>query len=79
MGSVNDLINQSLQLMLIGMGSVFVILISLIFLITAVSNLLSRFVQDEGPSPARPAVTTQPDQELVAVISSAVNQFRRKQ
>ncbi len=83
MDKLQPLINESLQLLFIGMGTVFIILISLIFLITLSSKLLARF-EDQSPdsfsrgaaqaNKRQPASTN--DNELVAVISAAITKYR---
>jgi oxaloacetate decarboxylase gamma subunit len=78
------LITQSLQLLLLGMGTVFVILILLIFVITMTSKYLSKFA-DEPEHTTISAMTNPlqndagaPDQsQLVAVVSAAISAYKR--
>ena len=70
--NIEELLVQSLQLLGLGMGAVFVILVSLIGLITLVSKLV--------PDEAQPAATETagglpPDH--VAAISAALHQHRK--
>lgn len=83
MDKLQPLINESFQLMLIGMFTVFIILIMLIFLITLVSYLLP--AEEAEPLPAtgssakqlitKSASTT--DEQLIAVISAAISRFKK--
>jgi oxaloacetate decarboxylase gamma subunit len=73
---IEQLLVQSLQLLGLGMGAVFIILVLLIGLIT----LVSRIVPEESspklaatPSPARPAVNN----DHIAAISAAIQQYRK--
>lgn len=84
MDNLQPLINESFQLMLIGMGTVFIILILLIFLINLVSKILMSFKPEEhqeaphstvAASRKKPAST---DQQLIAVISSAISAYKKQ-
>ena len=83
MDNLQHLIAESAQLLIIGMGTVFVILVMLIFLITWTSKLLARY-QDEPAHVSAPTKTissdnaVKNDNELIAVISTAVNIFRKR-
>ena len=79
MENLTPLINESIELLFIGMGSVFTILTLLIFLITFASKLLSGFADPE-PVSRRPAAAKSPgdDQELIAVISAAINSYKKR-
>ncbi len=70
--SIDQLLIQSLQLMGIGMGAVFIILCLLIVLISVVSRLL--------PAEAPPAVKTgapKIDSGRIAALGAAVQQYRK--
>lgn len=78
------LITQSLQLLLLGMGTVFVILVLLIFVIHMTSKYLARFADE--PEHTSISAMTNPLQnnagatsqtELVAVISTAISTYKR--
>ena len=74
--NVDDLLIQSLQLLGLGMGSVFVILTMLIGIIM----LISRIVPEPDPAPA--SVPEQKQQsvkntEHIAAIQAAIHKFRR--
>lgn len=84
MDNLESLIIQSAELMLIGMGTVFIILTMLIFLISLVSRLLPEEDQPMavGNQPNSQIAQTTPTQknnqtELVAVISSAIKAFKK--
>lgn len=75
--NVDDLLIQSLQLLGLGMGSVFVILSMLIVVVT----LISRIVPEDIPSPITPAQEANQEslenKEHIAAIQAAIHQFRR--
>jgi oxaloacetate decarboxylase gamma subunit len=66
----NELIDEGLTLMLAGMGTVFVFLTVLVFMMTLMSRLIMRF---QSPSDA-----AGPSDDEVAAITAAVTQHRRK-
>ena len=83
MEQLQPLIAESAQLLLIGMGTVFVILVMMIFLI----NLMSKWLPEEAAeihhhaqhSTAAASQAPAGDQnELIAAISSAINAYRTK-
>ncbi len=82
MEQLQPLIAESVQLLLIGMGTVFVILVMMIFLI----NLMSKWLPDEvaeahhhGQPTAAPATTPATNRnELIAAISVAIKAYRSK-
>ncbi len=85
MEKLQPLILQSLEMLVIGMGTVFIILGLLIFLINMVTRLLSALKLEEEPAhfpntlgAARPQNKPQQDGELVAVISSAIARYRKQ-
>lgn len=67
----SDLLEQGLELMLAGMGTVFVFLTSLVFATTAMSALVARFLPEET---AFEGVTA----EEVAAITAAIAEHRRR-
>ena len=71
---IETLLVQSLQLLGLGMGAVFIILVALIAIITLVSRLVP---EEVIPSPA---VSKAPgvDPAHVAAISAAVHQHRNR-
>lgn len=82
MENLQQLIIESLELMLLGMGTVFVILGSLIFLISLVSKLVASYPDKPPGGLVRKPVTVASnphaagETELVAVITAAVAAYR---
>lgn len=75
---MNELFVQGLELMLVGMGTVFVFLTLLVLATAAMSRLVQRF---EGRHPAdAPAVASAPadESEEVAAIAAALTLHRRR-
>ncbi|MFQ5345635.1 MAG: OadG family protein [Mariprofundus sp.] len=70
---MDELIRQGLQLMALGMGTVFLFLGLLIFVITQVSRIIQKF-EVKTQQPADNATSSHDD--LVEVISAAVQQYR---
>jgi len=78
---MNDLFSQALDLMVAGMGFVFVFLTVLVGVTTVMSKIAIRLQPDEPETPARapavaPAATNDP--QLIAVITAAVAQYRSR-
>ncbi|MFP5383506.1 MAG: OadG family protein [Gammaproteobacteria bacterium] len=78
---MNPLLSQGIELMLVGMGVVFVFLVMLVGAVTLMSQLVARFAPDaplavtpRGPvaAPAGPGV----DDRTLAVIHEAVRRHR---
>ena len=86
MNSLQPLIIASAELLFIGMGTVFIILILLIFLITLISKTLTRFNLVDPPQPptrrsvqaAKTNAAATSNNELIAVISSAIKAHKKK-
>ncbi|MDD3449359.1 MAG: OadG family protein [Gammaproteobacteria bacterium] len=80
---VSELLWSGLELMIMGMGVVFVLLGLLVFTVHGVSRLIQWF-EARRPQPATGAGTAlsappaQGDAELMAVISAAVHRFRSR-
>ncbi|GAB5451723.1 MAG: hypothetical protein Hals2KO_20510 [Halioglobus sp.] len=72
-----DIVAQGIELMLFGMGTVFVFLTLLVFATTGMSRIVSRYFPEPIPAAdtARNA-NTAVDARLVAVISAAVQRHR---
>lgn len=78
-----SIMHQGVDLMLYGMGSVFVFLTVLVIATTIMSSLIQRFLPDApATAPAPAAVPSAPtsvtDPKLLAVIKAAVDQHRAK-
>lgn len=78
----SNLIMVGLELMLLGMGSVFVFLIVLVVVTTGMSRVLTRFFPEAAPVPKAPARRAKApaaiDSELIAVIGAAIQQHRKR-
>ena len=75
---MTELLSSGMDLMLIGMGIVFMFLTMLVFAINIMSALVQHFFP-EPPMSAAPASTPKVeglDKSLVAAISAAVHQYR---
>jgi oxaloacetate decarboxylase gamma subunit len=79
----SDLLLEGVELMFIGMGTVMVFLVMLIYAIRMMSVLVQRF----APEPVAPAVTSRPSRapapdsaspDVVAAIQAAIHQHRAK-
>ncbi|MCX4025250.1 OadG family protein [Endozoicomonas sp. SM1973] len=80
---MSELLNEGLNLMLFGMGFVFLFLTLLVFATGLMSRLITKYSNEEIPSVSQPAasatvVATQQDEQLVAVISAAIKQYRSR-
>lgn len=75
-----DIMQQGVDLMLFGMGSVFVFLTVLVIATTIMSSFVQRFLPEAPePQPAAPRATASvTDPKLLAVIKAAVDQHRAK-
>ena len=72
---------QGVELMLYGMGTVFTFLALLIIATTLMSSLLQRFVKPEpvpAQSPVKVSEAAGNDDQLVAVISAAIHKYRSR-
>lgn len=72
---------QGVELMLYGMGTVFTFLALLIIATTVMSFLLQRFAKPEPkavPSPVKAQEAAGNDDQLVAVISAAIHKYRSR-
>lgn len=82
---VSELLWSGLELMIMGMGVVFILLGLLVFTVHGVSRLIQRFEANQpqpqpspGAGPAPSTSTAQGNTELMAVISTAVHRFRSR-
>lgn len=78
-----NILNEGVELMLYGMGTVFVFLAVLVVVTTAMSAIVQRFFPDapepaltNTPRPAAPAASN--DDQLLAVITAAVHKYRSR-
>ena len=72
---IEQLLVQSLQLLGLGMGAVFIILVLLIGLISIVSKLVP---EEVGSVSAAPAIKPGVDNDHIAAITSAIHQYRKR-
>jgi len=75
----NQLLQQGIELMLYGMGTVLTFLVLLILATTIMSSLLQRFGKAE-PAVKSAAASKTPgnDDQLIAVISAAIHKYRAR-
>lgn len=75
------IMQQGLDLMLFGMGTVFVFLTVLVIATTIMSSAVQRFFPEPEPalpSPNATAPTGVNDPKLLAIIKAAIEQHRKK-
>ena len=77
------LIDQGLNLMLFGMGTVFVFLTILVFATSLMSKIVGRFDGEEPPAAAAPEspaapVNHQPSPQVMAAIRKAIAAHRQR-
>lgn len=77
--TVSELLVPGLNLMVLGMGTVFAFLALLVMAVTTVSSQIRKYEAKRAVHPPPPAPTVAPvaDAELMAVISAAVHRYRQ--
>ena len=82
MATQDSLVQQGVELMLYGMGTVFVFLVLLIIVTSLMSSLLQRFVKPDAVAVTAPTTVGGTadgnDEQLIAVISAAVHRYRSR-
>ena len=76
------LVTQGLELMVFGMGTVFVFLTMLVFVTGAMSRIVNKIAPEVEVPAAKPAPapqTTGVDPQLLKVLSAAVKEHRARQ
>lgn len=74
-----SLLDQGLEMMLFGMGTVFVFLACLVLVTTLMSALVQRLDPPSSAPAAAPATTpVSEDKNLVAAITAAIHQYRSR-
>lgn len=80
---MTDLLSQGIELMVFGMGSVFVFLTLLVFSTIIMSKLVNKFAPEPEPvaasKPAMGSTTQGADATLLAVLSQAVKEHKQRQ
>ena len=78
--SIEALLSESLQLLVLGMGSVFLILGMMILLIQATSHGLARWMPEEPMLTIIPTTSSPSgeDEERIAVIQAAIRHYRAR-
>nr|VFJ43639.1 MAG: oxaloacetate decarboxylase, gamma subunit [Candidatus Kentron sp. DK]VFJ47701.1 MAG: oxaloacetate decarboxylase, gamma subunit [Candidatus Kentron sp. DK] len=75
---VNELLAAGVNLMLMGMGIVFVLLGLLVVTVGGMSRLAIALAgEPTPPEPPKPQPAGTPDQQLLSVISTAIHKYRR--
>ncbi len=80
---MNELMSQSVDLMIAGMGFVFAFLIVLVFSTLLMSKLITRFSPPEPATPARtsrakPKAPASVDPDVAEAIKKAIAQYRSR-
>lgn len=80
---MNDLMSQAVDLMIAGMGFVFVFLIILVVATGLMSKLIARFAPPEPATPAKtprakPKAPVSVDPDTAEAIKKAIAQFRSR-
>ena len=73
--NIDQLLLQSLQLLGLGMGSVFIILSLLIIIIQVISRLVPKVEITATPAPSTPPAPA--NTQHIAAIQAAIHQYRR--
>lgn len=77
-----ELLMEGVELMLLGLGTVFLFLIMLVGCISMMSRLVARFIPEKSVPSAAPRRTAAPvssvDQQTLAVISEAIRLHRAR-
>lgn len=81
----SDLMEEGVELMLLGMGSVFIFLILLVILTTLMSKVIGRYFPEPIAAPAGQKAAAKPagkagevDEQTIAIISAAIRQHRAR-
>lgn len=75
--AVSDLLLHGVNLMFLGMGIVFVFLAILVIALNGMSRLANAIAGPEESKSSATGVTVEGDAELIAVITAAINRFRK--
>lgn len=80
---MNELMSQAIDLMVAGMGFVFVFLVVLVFATLLMSKIILRYTKPEPATPARtsrakPSAPAPVDPDVAEAIKQAIAQFRSR-
>ncbi len=75
--AVSDLLLQGVNLMFLGMGIVFAFLAILVVALNGMSRLAAAIGDQEEAQAKSAGSTGESDAELIAVITAAINRFRK--
>jgi len=73
---MNEMMSVGVEIMLVGMGTVFLFLAMLIIIVDVMSKIIQRFLPQEINE--LPTVVTNVDSNVIAAISTAVHEYRKK-
>lgn len=80
---MSELMTDAVNLMVVGMGFVFVFLVILVFLTSFMSKVVTKYLPAPEPVAAKASKTKKPnasnDAQLLAVLSAAVAEYRSDQ
>jgi oxaloacetate decarboxylase gamma subunit len=78
-------ISEGLKFMVLGMTTVFLFLVLLIFVLKLQKKLLDKFLPEKAPTPVNTAISkttnvTAPDDQaqVIAAITAAVSEFKKR-
>ncbi|MDQ7089671.1 MAG: OadG family transporter subunit [Methylococcales bacterium] len=75
---MNEMMSVGVEIMLVGMGTVFLFLAMLIVTVNGMSKLIERFVVEETTETTETTAVKGVNPQVVAAISTAVHQYRKK-
>lgn len=75
---MNEMLSSGIELMLIGMGMVYGFLAMLIVAISLMSRVVRRYFPEMPAKFPEQAVTVGNDKAVIAAITAAVHQYRKK-
>lgn len=75
---MTEQMTSGFELMFVGMGIVFLFLTMLVVAINLMSTLVQRYFPEIPSSKTIPGITTDIDKSVIAAITAAVHQYRKK-
>jgi len=73
---MNEMMSAGVEIMLVGMGTVFLFLAMLIVVVNVMSKIVQRFLSQEINE--QPTLVHNIDSSVIAAISTAVHHYRNK-